>query len=345
MTNHRPIITAYCYHWHINTSNAFVELVTKPLAPYINIQMVGWDKQEMLPIPRADETVIFCQHPPTEAWLSAHEATVIWIPMLDYGKRYPPNMVNHPRVRVVAFSDEVASWAIDLGLPHLRLHYFLNPALFPQASFDGERVLLYWNRTGLFRADFLKRLCQTLSVDKLIFRSKIDPPIPKEAYYDLPDQFGKTKVVQHHELTSPEAYFDLLRQANIFIAPRQLEGLGFTVLEAMASGCAVFGFNAQTMNTYIQHGVNGYLINPVAPNKWIKLAHRAYRGIHRRWYVRRHHTLPNYPFITQFQNWQEIRRLNLAQLGMNARASQANGYEQWQASIPTYAKFILGDTP
>jgi glycosyltransferase involved in cell wall biosynthesis len=59
----------------------------------------------------------------------------------------------------------------------------------------------------------------------------------------------------------------LIKQKGIYIAPREYEGIGLSYLESMAMGKAVIAVDNPTMNEYIKHGINGYLINLKSPNK------------------------------------------------------------------------------
>lgn len=335
MTNNRPVITAYCLEWHVTISSAFHELLVKPLAPYADIRLTAWDGKSELPTPMPDETVIFCQLPPTQYWLTHYHNPIIWIPMAD-ALYHPANMKNHPSVRVVAFSSVVEKMAMELGLEVIRLMYYPNPDEFIPTTFEGERTMLYWNRTGLFYKAFIMQLCRVLQIDMLIFRSQIDPRIDQSAYYELPKQIGRTRVETHATLTSYEEYQMLLRRTHIFIAPRRIEGVGVAFLEAMASGCCVIAYDDVTMNEYIQHGYNGILFkgadNPISSI--------LYRLVNKLSWKIRGKPIP-IPLLTTRQNWRKIQQLDIAQLGANARQSMVDGYKRWIASIPAYAEFVL----
>lgn len=54
-------------------------------------------------------------------------------------------------------------------------------------------------------------------------------------------------------------FFQVLKLANVFIAPRLSEGIGLALLEAMAQGQCVIAHSASTHNEYIQDGKNGLL--------------------------------------------------------------------------------------
>jgi hypothetical protein len=344
MSDNRPQITAYCLDWHIATSSAFAELLVKPLAPYADIQFSAWTGQGELP-PATDGLTIFCQMPPTEQWLAECVTPIVWIPMAD-AIYYPPNMKNHPMVRVVAFSDVVEKMAHELNLPVIRLRYFVNPADFPQTSFDGKRVMLYWNRTGLFYKRFVVKLCHALKVDLLIFRSAIDPRIDERNYYELPPKIGDTHIETHATLTSFADYLALLHRANIYIAPRFKEGVGLAFLEAMACGCFVIGYDQVAMNEYIVHGQNGWLLPAVSEHSvWIRRGNWfIYRVLNKLSWKFRGKPTGYPPKLTMIQNWDALADADIARMGANARQSMADGYARWLDSITGYARFVLNWT-
>jgi glycosyltransferase involved in cell wall biosynthesis len=52
-----------------------------------------------------------------------------------------------------------------------------------------------------------------------------------------------------------------LKKSNIYLAPRKIEGIGLSFLEAMAIGMVVVAYDNGTMNEYIKHDYNGYLFD------------------------------------------------------------------------------------
>jgi len=343
MSDIRPRITAYCLSWHVTSSSAFTELLVKPLAPYADIRFSAWTGKNDIP-PATGDLTIFCQMPPTEAWLAECVTPIVWIPMAD-ALYYPPNMAHHPMVRVVAFSNVIVHVAGELGLPVLQLRCYCDPAQFPVASFDGERVMLYWNRTGFFHRGFLLKLCHELGVNRLLFRSALDPNIQQSKFYALPDKIGAMVIETHPTLTSYDDYLALLYRANIFIAPRGVEGVGVALLEAMASGCCVIGYDNTTMNEYILHNQNGFLVYIYRRNRiFIRLYalyERFFTQVYAPYIQRRTGREVHPPKLTMLQDWRQLRKLDIAKLGAQARQSSLDGYTQWIDSIPHYAEFVL----
>ena len=69
------------------------------------------------------------------------------------------------------------------------------------------------------------------------------------------------QIIRDVKFDSQDKYLELLKKSNIYIAPRKIEGIGISFLEAMAMGMVVIAYNNGTMNEYIKHDYNGYLFN------------------------------------------------------------------------------------
>jgi glycosyltransferase involved in cell wall biosynthesis len=342
-------IPAYCLDWHIIQSRAFYELLVEPLKSFANIELTAWDGRNNAPLQHLKSTafkepVVFCQRPPTSEILSAPGAKLIWIPMWD---NVAVNWVSDewwaslPKsLRVVALSEKVAQKAGKAGLPTLSLRYHKDPSLFDEVSWRNGRTLFYWNRTGLFGPNFMKKLCTILDVQELYFRGSVDPKIAGDAAYDLPSKIGKTIVHKVSRFDSQEDYFELLRRCNLYLAPRALEGVGLTFLEAMAGGCTVMAYNAPTMNEYIRHGEDGLLFNMTVLEKEETSAFEKAGDVFQAWSEGRKRK--NYPDrVSLFQDWGRLKSMDLELLGRTARANQAIGFHTWKKRIPEFADFVL----
>ena len=334
--------------WHIHYSRAFHELLVEPLAPFADVELVAWDGRSRDPLGNCgehalNEPIIFCQRPPSLELLEIPGARLVWIPMWDnvaqnwsskeWWASLPKNL------RVVAFSSAVERYAREAGLPTLSLRYHKNPVEFSAARWDKGRTLFYWNRTGLFGANFIKKLCAVLNIQDLYFRGTIDPKITPRAYYELPTKIGKTVVHAVSRFDSQAQYFDLMERCNIYLAPRALEGVGLTFLEAMASGCAVIGYDAPTMNEYITQKIDGYLFPAESIAQETKSFLQYMRDTFR---TRSAEKSFSYPYrVSQYQEWSQLEQLDLKLLGHRARLEQEAGFALWKSHIAEYAHFIL----
>jgi hypothetical protein len=337
-------LTAFCLEWHVKHSTAFHDLLIAPLKPYADIELVAWDSYALNAeqVKRITTPVIFCQFAPPPALLHDLSQRIIWIPMWDMIRYKPQRWWNKfpKNLRVVAFSEHVARRAQIAGLNVLRLQYFKDPQDFHPVTWDEGRVLMYWNRTGLISPQTLQKICETLSVQRVLFRGKIDEGVHPGAAYHLPEKWGAIDVTHIPDQVTWATYKSYLAQANIFVAPRSIEGAGMTYLEAMASGCAVLSYDGPTMNEYIQHGDNGFLFKP--KSKIGQYRRWAMRRVRQRWIDKGLPDIFHFSYeLSDAQDWDALKQYDMRTLGDNARQRCLLGYQQWLDSIETYAQFIL----
>ena len=344
-------VTGYCLEEHINRGGSARDLILEPLKEYADVKLRAWDgvvwQGDANSLQHGGLPTTFFQMPPPPELLAETSVRLVWMPMWDHARKYSQLWWNAlPKsLRIVAFSTAVAERAQAAGLPTLVLRYFKQPSAFENVSWDGGRVLMYWNRTGMVGPRFLGEFCNNLKVDKLFYRGQIDPRIPIQAAYELPQRLGRTIVKELPDFMPAAEYRRVLGEANMFIAPRMYEGVGLTFLEALSQGCAVFGFDAPTMNEYITSGEDGCLLPSFLPSVQNKIRKLVKRG---NTFVMRHvgrlgigaGALFSHP-ITPYQDWSTIRALDLKKLGHTARERHRAGFLEWENSIPGYAQFVL----
>src|SRR5438105_6948546 len=83
-------------------------------------------------------------------------------------------------------------------------------------------------------------------------------------------------------LGKQDRVYEKLGVADLFLLPSQLESFGLAALEAMACEVPVIGTNAGGMREVVEHGVDGYLVEPgdvqSAARYAIEILSRADRG-------------------------------------------------------------------
>jgi len=141
----------------------------------------------------------------------------------------------------------------------LPLKYYLQPAFNEEIPGSGKHYF-FWYRGSLGFPD-IKKLIDPHEVDSFIYRSAPDPYFKEEVIPQEDLQNYKLQIISDIKVDSQEKYLTLLKKSNIYIAPRKIEGIGISFLEAMSLGMVVIAYNNGTMNEYIKHNYNGYLFN------------------------------------------------------------------------------------
>lgn len=350
----------YLSRWHVRISPAIIDSIVKPLQDYTKISLFEYEGQNQ-PLAQFDESIpaLFCVVMPPREVLRNSKVRLIWAPMVDWVWDYSQAWwCCLPRtMKVIAFSDVIARRCKLAGLPHISIRYFKNPTDFEPARWPKSKVLFYWNRTDLYPLTFIEKLCKALRIDLMLLREE---PITEkhDNLYRFPDRIGATTVRKIPGFMSQGEYQKVINEANIFLAPRAIEGIGMLFIESLARGCAVFACNASTMNEYICHTRDGYLwhtrqqlsAGSISPHfsllyrkvgvgstaAVLRLAVRLEQGLKSK-LIRRHSILPA---PSEFQDWDNIARLNLESIGQAARKNHFEGFAEWSRRIGELVSFV-----
>jgi glycosyltransferase involved in cell wall biosynthesis len=85
---------------------------------------------------------------------------------------------------------------------------------------------------------------------------------------------GPDCTVSYYSETA-DSYRDALSSCNVFVCPRFTEGIGLSMLDALARGMCVIAHDAPSANEYIINGVNGLLVDYRNPRPIVLSAKRA----------------------------------------------------------------------
>jgi len=178
--------------------------------------------------------------------------------------------------------------------------YFPDPARYRPIEHNDELRAFFWYRTRAIGPQTVFDLCRGQTLEALTIHNAPDPSHEGLAAWSCPDNIGRLELTSWFE--SERDYVDMVRRHNVFFAPRALEGIGMSFLEAMALGQCVVAPDAPTMNEYISNGTNGVLYPLERPGAVDLARHR--------------------------------------EIGARARDSVERGFARWQASQPELLDFI-----
>lgn len=223
--------------------------------------------------------------------LSGRHPNVVFVPMYDamqsqsgfYWKR------EFARARTVSFSRKLHEEVIKHGGQSHYVQFFPDPEQYrPITDYDGLRAF-FWFRREPIDLQFLLGLIGPASIDLFSLHNAPDPGIKPLKVSAVPDNIRALEISTW--TSDGDSYRKLLASHNLFFAPRVLEGIGMSFLEAMACGQCVVAPHASTMNEYIANGTNGILYPLDCPfpadfNRVREQGKRARESIergHRRW--------------------------------------------------------------
>lgn len=306
----RIAFVGHTYHRKTGSSRFFLELLARLGEVEERYAQPGPDAALTLGADfeedRYDAIVVWQLHE-AFALLSGRHPNVVFVPMYDAmqwaGGFYWKPTFN--AAKVACFSWALRQEVMRRGAVQAGFQYYPDPARFePVEGFDALRGFLWYRRRDI-SPQTVFRLTRGTELERLVVHDAPDPG------HEAPDPWPEPPAhVRRLERTawSPggDAYAAALRASNLFFAPRPLEGIGMSVLEAMASGHCVVAPNAPTMNEYISHGTNGLLYVP------------GRRG--------------------------RLDFSRARELGARARESVERGHRRWTASIPDLLEFVATPT-
>jgi glycosyltransferase involved in cell wall biosynthesis len=132
--------------------------------------------------------------------------------------------------------------------------------------------IYFWQRTSDITWSDVKKIIGSNVVEKVVLCNAVDPGFDfiKPCREDV-EKYNIEIVSWNDNQASVK---DMLKQTDIYIAPRKFEGIGFSFLGAIECGCTVICNDQSTMNEYVDDRV-GYLIDyenpaPIDLSDWFR---------------------------------------------------------------------------
>ncbi len=254
---------------------------------------------------RYDAIVIWQLHEAFQL-LSGRHPNVVFVPMYD-AMLWAGDFYWKPAFRsakIACFSWALRREVMRRGAVHAGFQYFPDPSsCAPVEDFSSLRGFFWYRRKEITPAVVFD-LCGDAEFERFTVHDAPDPGHEAESDWTAP----RTILRLDRTVWSEDGgdYAAAVCNSNVYFAPRPCEGIGMSVLEAMAAGRCVVAPHAPTMNEYISHGTNGLLYVPGRPSH---LDFRAARDI-----------------------------------GARARESVERGYDRWRTAIPALLDFVATPT-
>jgi len=195
---------------------------------------------------------------------------LVFVPMYDgarmLGDDYWTAFAGRDDVRVINFSPTLHHRVASLGVNSFFFRYYPKPAA--QTVWDRVRKprppkAFFWQRTDRPSWQTVKTLVSGMPDLPFHLHLAGDPSL--RAKLDVKAEQAKRPLTVSTWFENPAEYRDIVEDCDIYVAPREYEGIGMSFLEAMAAGKCVIAPDNPTMNEYITHGVNGLLYDVDKP--------------------------------------------------------------------------------
>jgi glycosyltransferase involved in cell wall biosynthesis len=212
--------------------------------------------------------------PHERAWIDLPKAH--WDLVIDYQKRYSPEeleafgadrMVLVPMYddcpvdeaywsryrafKVLCFSSTLGTALSSYGLEALGARYY--PEV-PDCAIDWKGLRgFFWPRLPSIDWSLVEKLVAGTVFERM------------QLHGDQAPEPDDPRIERSSWFADQAEYRACLERANVYFAPRPLEGIGLSFIEAMAMGHCVVAPDRPTMNEYIRDGENGLLYDPENP--------------------------------------------------------------------------------
>jgi glycosyltransferase involved in cell wall biosynthesis len=181
-----------------------------------------------------------------------HPSNVVVIPMWDGVSSWDKlTWLKYSRFNFLSFSKEldiriknyglISEYDQHIPLDFINIQHKINKRTKP-------RVLL-WQRDKNITWSLVKSKLISEQIGQIVLCNSSDPGMTfEEPSSEDTLEYNIEKVPWK---ASKNDYLNFLDDIDIFIAPRLLEGIGFSFLDAMSRGCVVVYTDASTMNEYL----------------------------------------------------------------------------------------------
>lgn len=257
----------HSYHKKTNSSNFFAKEFLKDYFVIDFFFDESWKKGQKPDYSSIDfekyDTVILWQILPDDFVLnSIKNKNVIFIPMYDGVKDWGFKKWKKVKdFKILCFSKYLYDYLNGYNFDTEYIKYYTKPQEYCE---NCKKSVFLWQRVSKINLNTVKKLVGNY-VDKIHIH-KVADPTHKELSLSKND-IEKYNITFTNWFDNQDEFLDVIKNSEIFIAPRFTEGIGMPLLEAMAMGKVIIANNAPTMNEYIQNGVNGYLCDFRHPKK------------------------------------------------------------------------------
>ena len=227
---------------------------------------------------------------------------VVFIPMWDSCRLLPEAWWRALEgFRIISFCTALHERVRNYGLPSIYVQYYPDPTKFQVVSdYTGLRGF-FWQRHHDLTWRHVVRLASATPEHRLHIHLAQDPGA-EDTETPSPAEQEKYQISLSKWFERKQDYHDRVAHSNVYFAPRPSEGIGFSLLEAMAMGMCVVAPNAPTMNEYITHEVTGLLWNLADPRP--------------------------------------LDFSQAAELGRRAREKVVTGHQKWLSDLPKLREFV-----
>ena len=191
--------------------------------------------------------------------------TSLFFPMYDHfyahGGLYQPIWEEYQNTIIVCFSKTLHKELTSNGFDTRYIQFFPQPHIVN--DWGDEHSVFFWQRLSLLNLSTLATAMKEIGLKSIHLHKAPDPghQIKSASEFDKATKwfYQDLKQTESSWFDNKDQLDDEIKKHAFFMAPRHVEGIGMSFLEAMAAGRVVIAPDMPTMNEYIEDGKNGML--------------------------------------------------------------------------------------
>lgn len=251
------VMIDHSYHAKTKSSSFIIDLLKEKYEVEIiyDDSWRGESEPDLSHIDNSYKGVVFWQNISKKMLKSINHENIIFFPMYDACSDVPLDYwYDIKNVKIINFSKNLHKKLLKLGFQSIYIQYYPEPI---QCEVQKDKTIFYWHRHWEITWDTVKKLFPHEDIARVHIHKAVDP---EQEFVQPSEDDEKNYNIKYSDwFESRQDYFNIVASESIYIAPRIMEGIGLSFLEAMAMGKVVVAANIPTMNEYIVHGVNGIL--------------------------------------------------------------------------------------
>ena len=263
---------AFVDYWHHKYTRSG-DFLRNILSEEFEITNFWWKPKEKFPIQELSSFKnIFFFHVmfPYQAMRTFLNKKILWAPMYDalifknkFEKKIFWRQISLLGIKVLEFSKKISESIDGENIELLKLKYYIKSEQIYNYRKDNKIRVFFWDR-GQIKIDDWIKLFDLNQIDKIIYYPMVDP---SRKIVNKIENYPKEKIeIINKKFLPKNEYLELMKNCNVFIAPRRKEGIGMSIVEAISKGMYIVGYNEATMNEYITNDKIGYLFGKNSKN-------------------------------------------------------------------------------
>lgn len=199
-----------------------------------------------------------------DSWMAKN---VILIPMFDACPHTKEFWDKYKQYKIFCFSKTLYNLLKTYNFNTFYSQYYLSLWPVVENKLQTESVhsnnklkVFFWERSKVITWEVVKKLLVNFENIELHYHYSTNIS-DKNFIKPTEEEVNKFSITFSDWFETQDDYKKIVEETDIYIAPRESEGIGLSFIEAIAAGCLVIAYDSPTMNEYIINNFNGLLFN------------------------------------------------------------------------------------